>query len=697
MKNLIIILISVFIPLITFSQENFNLNLTSLSNLKSNQISQQKVESIEIISQLEKLSTAVKTGTEKIALNVVSGKTTDSYNLEKIEIANKLTLKVGGQRKVEHSYLVYRGGKKDNDDDFTTLILREDGQFYISRANEKTEIEIVKNVGGKVVDYKASVTPVFYDSDEQCLLTEDNVNEELDDDLIKRSSSFDGLFCIELGLASDYEFFQYKGYSVSSVESTLISRAASAANYYISCDMRVDLQLVDIVIETVNNSFFPIPKCIFNNSRIDAFVGNQVFALSSQKPDGDVVSLFSGSDLRGALCIGNIGGMANLINGACGYRNTNLVQYNHGGKTLAHEIGHNIGVGINHGNISGPYFYGSGTPWHPSTVSNVHDKMMDKSCIIKKDCDDSDSPNFTITTSCNNGNWSVTVTANDLDPANHWWGLMETDTQGEVSGANTVGQVGSPKSGISATFSWLDQSKRYYIKHGIWQDCCYSWREKRIPVPTFNTNPEFHFENASGTPKTAFCGGSDIYLDGTASTGENRFHLSAWRRPLGGGSFSWYGSIGWTYETVGVENLTDLFAANGIYFYEGYEYRIKLATMNLNECRVWTEKLKNFTVNCCYPYACRTAKREANEAGISLNVYPNPARDVVNIKLDQLVEGEVEVNLYAATGQLVRQQHFNGDATILEMPLEETPTGLYLVQVKHNNEVIHIQKLSIVK
>ncbi len=696
MKNLFLVIIGILIPSLTFAQKSITLDLSQFDNTRQENVVNRKLESEEVIKQLENIGEVARGSEEVIKLNVVSGKTTKSYDMKRVSVAPKMTLKIGNRKRTEHSYFIYRGMDGKDKEDMTTVILREDGQLYFSKKTKSSSISLIKNVEGLSVPvYNYFIEFISNDDDEKCHLNEDHIDDDGRDKVKKMGDNFDGLFYIELGVACDYEFYQYKGFSTSIVENTLLDRAATVHNLYIDCDMRVHTTLIDMVIETSNDAFFNIPKCFFNNSRIDAFVGNQVFASSPYRPLGDVLTLFSGSELRGALCINNIGGMANLINGACGYRRTNLVEYDNGGYTWAHEVGHNIGIGINHGNIPNGYFYGDVTPiWHPNTIDKVHDKMMDKDCIIKKDCDESDSPNFTISTSCNDGNWTVTVTANDQDPANHWWGLMVTDTQGAISNGNTIEQIGTPKSGISATFEGLDQSKRYYIKHGIWEDCCYSWKEKRIAVPVFNTNPEFHFENASGTTKTSFCGEDDIYLDGTASTGENKFHLSAWRRPFSSSSFSWYGSIGWTNGTVGIENLTDLFAADGMYFYEGYEYRIKLATMNLNECRVWTEELNNFTVlNCCYPYACRTAKRRINKT----EVYPNPASDIVNIKLDHIIKGDLVFNLYSTTGELVTQKSFSGETSAIEIPLEETPTGLYLVQVKHNNEVIHIQKLSIVK
>lgn len=229
-------------------------------------------------------------------------------------------------------------------------------------------------------------------------------------------------------------------------------------------------------------------------------------------------------------------------------------------------------------------------------------------CTID-DCDTTDSPVFDIDISCNNGNKCVTVTSNDPDIPNHWWGLMEIidySDPNNTSDANTANN-GAPVTLItgqsSATFCWLDLSKRYYIKHGIWDPGCYTWREVRTPVPNFDAEAVFHLEDENDNVKDEFCYGEDIILDGTASQGENRYFIDAWRRPIGSPqNFGWYGGLGWTLNsTVGEVNLSQEFAnlSNPKYFEPGYEYEIKLAIANLENCIGWTEVRHTFTVVCC--------------------------------------------------------------------------------------------------
>lgn len=226
-------------------------------------------------------------------------------------------------------------------------------------------------------------------------------------------------------------------------------------------------------------------------------------------------------------------------------------------------------------------------------------------------CNENASPNFTLEINCDNGNFSVTATASDLTAGNHWWGLMETSVEGSTSDANTVDAnpntpaldpVAPIQSGTSATFSWIDLSGHYYIKHGIWDDC-YGWREVRIPVPEFEADVAFHFQDADGTIKDEFCYGEDIYLNGIASQGENRYFIDIWRRPIGSTqNFNYYAGLGWTTNAqVGIVNLTQELAnlTPPKYFEPGYEYEVKLAIANLENCIGWTPITHTFTLECC--------------------------------------------------------------------------------------------------
>lgn len=250
-------------------------------------------------------------------------------------------------------------------------------------------------------------------------------------------------------------------------------------------------------------------------------------------------------------------------------------------------------------------------------------------------CDATDTPAFTIQTSCRDGVLTVTATSTDPDPANHWWGLMETSMPGVVTDAATLNggnPVAPVQNGAVATFTITDFSRFYYIKHGIWDDC-YTWREQRTPVVLPQLSNVFTIENAAGVIKSEFCYGEDIYLDGTASSGENQYFIDVRRRPIGNtGPFIWYEELGWTGGQVTIVNLSQQFANLNppVYFEPGYEYEVKLALSNIRNCVAWTERTRRFKVICCRDYISAefsfNAQNAPNNYSItahSFNTYSN--------------------------------------------------------------------------
>lgn len=249
------------------------------------------------------------------------------------------------------------------------------------------------------------------------------------------------------------------------------------------------------------------------------------------------------------------------------------------------------------------------TPGGTVTTSSeiVNGLNNDFTAINSGCCDTTDSPGFTIRTSCDGrGNLTVTVTSTDPDPANHWWGLMETSIQGNTTNAATL-NGGNPivpvQNGASATFVITDFTRFYYIKHGIWDDC-YPWREQRTPVVMPQLNNTFTVEDAVGLVKSQFCYGEDIFLDGTASAGENQYLIDISRRPLGSaGAFASYGTLGWVGGQVTIVNMSQQFAnlLPPVYFEPDFEYEVKLTIANIRNCAL-TAKTSRFKVICCRDY-----------------------------------------------------------------------------------------------
>ncbi|HXK82450.1 MAG TPA: T9SS type A sorting domain-containing protein [Bacteroidales bacterium] len=83
-----------------------------------------------------------------------------------------------------------------------------------------------------------------------------------------------------------------------------------------------------------------------------------------------------------------------------------------------------------------------------------------------------------------------------------------------------------------------------------------------------------------------------------------------------------------------------------------------------------------------------------NENDISglfeLNVYPNPADDLINITL---TEGELkntmQVEMYDNTGRILVSDTFNGN--LLTIPVKNYPAGNYIMKIWNNKEQFDFQ------
>ncbi len=73
----------------------------------------------------------------------------------------------------------------------------------------------------------------------------------------------------------------------------------------------------------------------------------------------------------------------------------------------------------------------------------------------------------------------------------------------------------------------------------------------------------------------------------------------------------------------------------------------------------------------------------------ALNVYPNPAADVLNVVTPPNMP--VTLTLYNTSGQLLLQQEFlDGNK---ELPLGRLAAGTYVLEIRNGEEVIHSQKV----
>lgn len=74
---------------------------------------------------------------------------------------------------------------------------------------------------------------------------------------------------------------------------------------------------------------------------------------------------------------------------------------------------------------------------------------------------------------------------------------------------------------------------------------------------------------------------------------------------------------------------------------------------------------------------------------LSVELSPNPAADLVNIKVIQKEFGTFEVEVFSLTGQLVSQNQYKDyPSWIIEYPTTSLPPGSYIVRVKTKDETV---------
>ena len=84
---------------------------------------------------------------------------------------------------------------------------------------------------------------------------------------------------------------------------------------------------------------------------------------------------------------------------------------------------------------------------------------------------------------------------------------------------------------------------------------------------------------------------------------------------------------------------------------------------------------------------------------LNLNVYPNPAKDILNIKFfgNENINDPIKIYLYNSVGKVVKENFYYSTEGILEIPVSDIPTGLYLIDVQVNNKSIGKGRVMIIK
>jgi hypothetical protein len=73
-----------------------------------------------------------------------------------------------------------------------------------------------------------------------------------------------------------------------------------------------------------------------------------------------------------------------------------------------------------------------------------------------------------------------------------------------------------------------------------------------------------------------------------------------------------------------------------------------------------------------------------------IKVYPNPTRDNANIDMNLKESGEMTIEVYSLSGQLLQQQQVGATAghQVVPVDLSRVESGMYIINLKLNNERI---------
>ena len=83
-----------------------------------------------------------------------------------------------------------------------------------------------------------------------------------------------------------------------------------------------------------------------------------------------------------------------------------------------------------------------------------------------------------------------------------------------------------------------------------------------------------------------------------------------------------------------------------------------------------------------------------NENILSLNIFPNPAMNEVNISLENYLGGDFDLKLYNSIGELILVQKINSN--LKRIDTKEIPNGVYTISISNEKNTI-VKKLMIVK
>jgi len=75
------------------------------------------------------------------------------------------------------------------------------------------------------------------------------------------------------------------------------------------------------------------------------------------------------------------------------------------------------------------------------------------------------------------------------------------------------------------------------------------------------------------------------------------------------------------------------------------------------------------------------------DVNTQIEVFPNPAKDIVQVKIDQPSVDRTSISLYSTTGQLIETAQGDAQSINIQFALDALPAGTYTIVIRRGNEV----------
>lgn len=182
---------------------------------------------------------------------------------------------------------------------------------------------------------------------------------------------------------------------------------------------------------------------------------------------------------------------------------------------------------------------------------------------------------------------------------------------------------------------------------------------------------------------------SNIVLDPSAPTSDNNVHISA---TIVDSDTVAFAMVFWglNADSLGYNDTNIImFNSTGNTYQTMTAIPAQAAGTTVYYVLAALDNLDGFSQSDVFSYS--VALGVYNNEKLEATIYPNPAKDNVNINFGKITQGEL--TMYNANGQLVFTKKLND--SFVTIPLNDLSQGMYMLQIKDNNGAVITRKISV--